>query len=787
MNDQKKWTYRYADLITRCRWRAIFLTLIVFVSTTYGLRYVTFADSYRAFFSESNPYLQANDSLERTYTKLADTLLVALEPKEGDVFKPEFLSVVESFTEDAWQLPHAARVSSLTNFQNTRADGDDIFVEDLIRDARDLTPEALESIRETALNEPLLVGLLLSPKADITGVFINLELPGRERGEAGVAVAQLRTLASTYEEEHQNLNVYLTGGSMLSDSINQYTMKDLSTLTPLMYLLIWCMVGILLRSIVATLGAVLVILFSVASAVGVTGWFGIAFTPPSAAMPTIVLTLAVADSIHILVTLLTHMRAGDDQRTALIESIQSNLIPILTTSLTTCIGFLSMNFSGVPPLADMGNMTAIGMVFALFYAIVFLPALLALIPMRVSPTMKSRTALMDRLANWVINRNRSILWVSVALVLLAFAFIPQNSFRNNFSEWFSPRTTFRADSDYIRDHLVGYYNMHFSVGAGESGGVTDPVYLAKLDEFADWIAEQPHVVYVNTITHVFRRLNRTMNGDHPGEYSLPQSQDLAAQYLLLYEMSLPYGMDLNTQINVDKSASRLTVMLDNVGSADQIILIRNAEQWLHENAPDYMFTHPASTGVVFISIIRSTIVSMLTGTPLALCLVSLCLIVALRSLKFGVLSLIPNLVPIALAFGVWGAFVGNIDFGVACVAGMAIGIVVDDTVHFLSKYRRARRDQGLDVDDAIRYTFSTVGHALCVTSAVLVAGFGVLSLSLFQFNNYMGLLSMLVVVFALLADFFLLPAILIEIDGGKRQNINLSKETDYEYAPVGKN
>jgi len=268
---------------------------------------------------------------------------------------------------------------------------------------------------------------------------------------------------------------------------------------------------------------------------------------------------------------------------------------------------------------------------------------------------------------------------------------------------------------------------------------------------------------VAAITEVFKRLNESMNGDDPDFYRLPEERDLAAQYLLLYEMSLPYGLDLNNQINVRKSASQLMVSVKEISSKEIRQLDARAQVWLSENMPG---AHAPGTGlsVVFSYISGRNINSMLAGSITALVVISMILIFALRSLKMGLISLIPNLFPAAMAFGLWGYVQGNVGLAIAIVLAMTLGIVVDDTVHFLSKYLRARREHGMDAVEATRYAFRTVGVALWITSITLVTGFGALSISSFKVNSDMGLLSGITIAFALLADFLFLPPLLMKLD-----------------------
>jgi len=349
------------------------------------------------------------------------------------------------------------------------------------------------------------------------------------------------------------------------------------------------------------------------------------------------------------------------------------------------------------------------------------------------------------------------------LVALLVIFIPRNELNDEFIKYFDKSIDFRNDTEFATSHLTGIYTIEYSLGNGEVGGISEPEFLRDVERFADWYRQQPGVLHVNSLTDIMRRLNKNMHGDDPAWYRLPDQRDLAAQYLLLYEMSLPYGLDLNNQVDISKSATRMTVSLESISSNELLGMEKRAQQWLAENAP-HMQSDGASPSVMFAYIGQRNIRSMLTGTSLALVLISLVLVVALRSLKIGLVSLIPNLAPAAMSFGLWGLLSGQVGLGLSVVTGMTLGIVVDDTVHFLSKYLRARREQGLDPQGAVRYAFHTVGIALVVTTLVLIAGFMVLAQSAFKLNADMGMLTALTIGFALLADFIFLPPLLMKVD-----------------------
>jgi predicted RND superfamily exporter protein len=387
---------------------------------------------------------------------------------------------------------------------------------------------------------------------------------------------------------------------------------------------------------------------------------------------------------------------------------------------------------------------------------------MAVLPVRVKQQNDDNSG-MVRLGEFVIRNRKPLLWGNLLIVvMLAFA-IPKNELNDQFVEYFDDSIEFRRATDFTTENLTGIYTIDYSLSSGEAGALNEPAFLKKVEEFAEWYREQPEVVHVNVFTDVMKRLNMNLHGDDREYYRLPEERDLAAQYLLLYEMSLPYGLDLNNQIDIDKSATRMNVTVENLRTKQLLELELRARDWLMENAPESMQTQGASPSIMFGNIGMRNIKSMLSGTTLALVLISFILIVAFRSVTIGLVSLIPNLLPAAAAFGVWALLVGEVGVSLSIVVSMTLGIVVDDTIHFLSKYLRARREKNLNAADAIRYAFSTVGTALWVTTIVLIAGFSVLAFSSFKMNAGMGLLTAITIALALWLDFLFLPPFLLKI------------------------
>lgn len=778
-------TVRYTQWVLRWRWTIILLTLLASAVTAYGFRYFVLDNDYRVFFSHDDPKLVAYEELQNAYTK-DETLFFIFTSKSGEVFDRESLAALKELTEAAWELPHVLRADSLTNFQYASSEGDDLYVRPLVGDLDAMSDGDLAKAKEIALSEPMLLNRIVKPGSPVTGVNLTVAIPENGKNEGSVLTAEAEKLAADIMARHPVAEIALTGLIPLNDAFYIATLHDLTTLVPVMLVVLMFMMVVMLQS-AWLMGAVsLVVLMSTVAAVGIVSWMGHHISGPVTPAPLIILTLAVADCVHVIMTMQHYVREGMDRHAAIIESMRVNMNAVFLTSFTTVVGFLSMNFNAVPPIKLMGNTVSLGVVVAWLLASLFLPALLGVLPFRVKPSRQDERMqrAMSRMAAWVIRR-RAPLLVTLAMTAVVFgAFIPSININNQFAEWFEKGYPIRKNTEYLMENLTGIYQVTFNMKAGESDGVSDPEYLGGVDRFAGWLRAQEGVVHVSTVVDTLKRVNRSMNGDDPAMYRLPESRELAAQYLLLYEMSLPTGIDLNTEINVDKSATRLTVTTANLPSEQMSVFIARAQEWQRENLPARIYSDAIGPSVMFSDISRTMLESMMVSAPFSLVLVILALMISLRSVRMGILAIFPNLAPLAVGLGLWGMTGWDMNFSMTTIISMTIGIIVDNTIHFMSKYLRARKEAGLSSRQSVRYAYSCVGVPLWTNAIVLVAGFGVMTLSPMVFCDNMGVLSTVVIVASLISNLVMLPAMLLYADGDSGEPPATEEELLHEETPV---
>jgi len=762
-----KFISRFFEVVVHRCVPAILAVLLCLAVLAAGLQYFDTAGvGIRTQFQDDDPHLLRLEEFEATYA-VSDSTLVVVEPPGDSIFTRDALVAVERLTDALWQTPYVVRVDSLTNYLHIEGTEESLIVEPLVDDAISLDDAMIDEVRSIALTNWNTAGRLVSRDGRLAGLIVSLALPEEDREQATAeAVETLYDLVGAQGAANPEFAYYAYGEMLLAQDIRNALDDDMSILAPIAFATMMLVAVLVLRSFWGVLGILSMIVAVMASSFGFAGWSGLKFYATSGAAIFVLMAIAIAHSVHLIHGVINGMRDGMDRKSATLHSLRTNARPIFLTSLTTAIGFLSLNFSEMPPFRVMGNIVAFGSMIAFAYSVTLLPALMSMVPMRApmrAPAgTEGKNVFSERLGKFVISHNVKLLWIFAALAVASAFGIARIELDDNNAEILNESYQLRQSADFINERFSGLDSLEYSLGSGQENGIIDVEYMNQVEMFANWLRQQPEVNHVSSITDVLKQLNATLSGELDGFERLPEDSDLIAQYLLLYELSLPVGLDLNNLISFDRSASRLTVAIQGLSARKQIEFDERASAWLRENAPKIQ---TAATGVIIVgayAVIRN-ITNMLIGTMVAMSVVSLILVFVFRSVRLGLLSLVPNFMPAIMSMAVWGYAVGTVSVAASIVTAIAFGIVVDDTIHLMSKYLRARAE-GNSPSEAILPTFRLVGRPLLTTTLIFALGFLVFGASGLVANQTLGLLVGMTVVIALVADFLLFPPLLLAID-----------------------
>ena len=739
----------------------IAVSLALMATLGFGLRWAQFSTDYRLFFSQEDPGLMAFQRLERAFTK-TDNVLFVVHAAQGSLYDREPLAAVQALTAAGWKLPHATRVDSLTNYQHATATGDDIRVGALVpMDAGHLSDAELAGIRDVATHEPLLFGSLVSRDGRTAAVNVTIRLPGSDPAEVAKVADAARALVTSVGQRFPTLDIRPSGMVFVNDAFMQASVVDMGRMIPLMCVVMLLGMLFIVKSKPATAALATCIAASAAGSMAVAGWLGYPLTPTSVAAPIIVLTVAIADGVHIVLSVMGGLRAGRERANAVAHAIEHHLEAVTYTWLTTIVGFLCLNYSDAPPVRHLANMTSVGVTVAYLLSITFLPALLVVLPVRAPKTaLRGGLHIPTWLPNAVIRWRKPILGLT-AVVTIATAVMAMRLETNDlFIQYFSPQLQFRKDADFTMKHLSGLYRVEFLLDAGAPAGVTEPRYLHDVERFTAWLRTQSEVDHVYSVTDIVRRVHQVASGGAVADYMIPNDKRMISEDLLLYEMNLPAGLDLTDRISVDKSSTRLSITIKDLSTRQLNAFVARTESWLQHHAPKPMWARATGPVVIFSQMSERNAKNMVQADFLSLGIILLCMVVLLRSWSLGIVSVILNVVPIVMGYGIWWLVVGDMNIVATIAASISLGIIVDDTIHFLTKFRQLRKEGGT-AEAAIKETMIEAGPAMMATGLILCMGFGVLTLSSFQMTSHLGWLSLIIIAIAPLTDLFLTPALVM--------------------------
>ena len=756
-----------AETIIRYRPLCIIISLLILAGLAQGLSKINFNPDINAFFPENDTLTTSHLSIEDTYSSM-DNAVIGIGVKEGTVFTNEVLSLIEDLTERAWKTPHSLRVDSLSNYSYVSADGDDLYIEPFLEGSSTYDLKTLKEKELIIEEEELAYGAIISKDKKTSLINIVFDPPRKDiEAEYQESLNYVLGFLEEARKNHPEVDLIISGIVYMEYQSPMLLKAQMPKLMPTAILVILLTLFLLLRSLVAVAGSFLVILMSVVSAMGSIGFMSGDIAQPFIMVPILIATLAVADCVHLFTLYFQNLDSSRKSKEAMLESLKLNLQPLFLTSLTTAIGFLSLNLAPVEPLRGIGNGVAVGVFLAFIFTVLLLAPIVSYFNVKQSKNINFQKNIARKLGRFSIKNYKRLLVIVPVISCFLMAFIPLNKTNDNPLEFYSERyTTSAADSKWISQRIGGTFPVSYELNS--QGIVSDPEFLREVDKFSEWLASNKEVLHVSSLSKIMKNLNKTLHGKQDEWNIIPTEPDLSAQYLFFYEMSLPYGLDLTNSISQNKESIKLVASLKELGSLEYREFAKRVENYASQNMPEDMVSIGTGTRPIFAFMSNMLITQLIYALGIGIVLITATIILFFRSLRYGMLTSVTNLLPIGVAFGIWAIVSGEISMLVGIGMGTTLGIIVDFTVHFLSKYLHARRQKNLSAEEAVEYAFETVGFALIITSFSLILGFLVLLQAFFIPIHGFVLFSSIAFLSALIIDLLLFPALLITWD--KRYN-----------------
>ncbi|PHS59242.1 MAG: hypothetical protein COB17_01595 [Sulfurimonas sp.] len=760
----------FVDKVIKFRWYIAILIPLITLMTTYSLKNLEFEGSYKIWFGKESKILAQYDDFRAIFGN-DDVISIAFTNEDG-IFTKEALSSIENITTKLWQTDYIARVDSITNYQYIHSDEkypDEIIVEDFIQDLDSLTQSDLDKKRDIALGEDLIIGKLISSDAKTTMIVGRLTPKAGDDPYVSFKVRDAVLDILKVEEVKHGFKFHLSGGPVINTSFIEIAKKDGATLTPAVIFVAFILLFIVFKKLSSSLLSLSVVIFTFLIVLSIQVMLGFKLNNFTANIPVFVMAIGVADAMHLLWIYYVAKKLGMDNYEAIHYSVKKNFLALFLTSLTTSVGFASLSVSAVIPIKTLGIATASAAVLAFVLTILFIPAVLAILNPKINPKKENSSHEDEhKFAHWytgfIIRNNKIILFISMLLFLGIGMGIFKARVDSNTVRYFKPNVAFRSDVSYLQKNLTGPMSYEVIVDSKVSDGIKNAKFLKEVDRFyTEYKSKYKDIRHISSLMDIVKTFNKVMNKSK----TIPEDQNLIAQYFLLYSLSLPQGMEINDKMDIDERLLRLTVSVNTVDTSKDLEMIKWAEDWWAEagysaevNGQTVMFAHMQHD-------VTDTLIKSIS---LAVLLISIIMFLIFRSWRLLPLFIVPNILPIMLVVGVMGWFSIDIDLGVAIAGAIIIGVAVDDTIHFMVKYIEARK-RGDDFRSSMNYVMSYSGSAIIFTTFILSVSFMVFIFSDFNPNYHFGIVTASALIIAVLVDLVALPAIISLIDNKKKSRL----------------
>lgn len=757
---KNKTIHSFVDSILNHPWRYLLISLTIVLALTPVLSGIKSDFTYRVWFNESDPDLQAFDKFERKFGN--DESLIFILHSPSGIFDRESALLLDEVTDKMWQLPEMIRVDSLANYNWVRAEGDDILITPFFPDASELPSESTwySDRKSIALADEQLPGYLISEDAK-TALIIGRVKPNLDSSsDSEKIVLEARKVLKEYQDRGDH-SLQMTGPVYLNDYFREVAVKD-TVLIPIVIFLMVLIQMLFFRRIGGVLLSISSTMLLVVFSLSIVAALGVKMNSVTSAAPQIIIAIGTAAMIHVLAVFYQFYDRGKTKMEALEISLHKNFIPTLLTSLSTAIGFFSLTPTDIVPINNLGLFVGIGSLSGWLITYFILAPLIVLVPAKQKkPKAGNESAyspLAEKLAAGLYRFRSPIIYTTILLSIASVVLASFNKVDSNPFEYFPPHSDIRKALDFAEDNVGGVNSVEIAIDSGVAEGVKDPEFLQKVEAYQTWIDQYPGVDKTVSIIDIIKSINRALNGGEQSFYQLPDNQFLIAQELFLYQMDLPQGMDLNDRISVENDATRLTVIWHIHNSHDVLLGMQRMRDKAEELGLDVNVT---GKNGLYQALNPKVARTFFTSILIALILVSVLISVSFRSVKLGLFAMIPNIIP--MAFGAAWIYLlhFDIDIGTVIVFSVVLGIAVDDTIHTLSSWRKGQ-ENGLDEESNLKSLLSFTSPALVITTVVLVIAFGTFLFANFVPNQRFGILAAIMLSFALLIDVSFLPATLIK-------------------------
>lgn len=779
----------FGQMVYDHRLKVLLLCLIFWGLLLPNLRDLQVDTSNESFLHKNDPILVEYNNFRDQFGR-DELAIITLKSKDG-IFNLPFLTKLNDLhTELEDNVPHLDDITSLVNARFQIGSEDELLVEDFMKDFPKTEKEAA-ALKDKAKTQPNYFNLLLSEDMNVTTVVLrsntysgedsgedllggfddtevedeNAEKVYLTAAENGEFVNAAREILDKYRSD--DFVAHVAGSAIVIDQLKLWMQSDVSKFVRLCVLVIGVLLFAMFRRFSCVIMPLLIVILTLLSTIALMAVSGIAFKLPTSVLPSFILAVGVGAAVHILTIVLQHMRRGNSKRDSVIYALSHSGLAVLLTSLTTAGGLLSFSTASVAPIAELGIFSSIGVMLSFTYTMILIPAIIALVPFKVRKSeleaekgASKFDIFLANLGSFSVRHYKAVLFVSALVLVISIVGITKVRFSHDVLKWL-PQAADVTQGTLVTDkEMRGSVNLEVVLDTGEPGGLYNPEIMSKIDDF-DTFAEsyEKDEIFVgksSSLSDILKEINRALNENRDSHYSIPDNKQLVAQEFLLFENS--GSDDLEDFVDTQFQKTRISLKspwLDAILYTDYLEFI---SQKAKETFGDVSVT---VTGVmaIFSRVMTATIHSMAQSYIIAAGVISVLMVLLIGRLRMGLISMIPNLLPIVMAIGIIGWFDLPMDLYTMMVGSISIGLAVDDTIHFMHNFIK-HFNKTNNVEESVRRTLSSTGRAMMTTTMVLSAGFFIYMFAMMNNLFNFGMITAIAIIFALLSDFFVAPALM---------------------------
>lgn len=746
---------KYVEFLEKFRWFiAIGIPIIVF-ALAFNLKNLQMDGSYRIWFAEDSKTLTDYDNFRSTFGN-DDALVITFQDKDG-IFNKKALQSVENITKALWKMKYIARVDSITNYQYVHSnpnEPDDIVVEDFIKNIDKATPEYLANRKEIAINDPLVVDGFISTDGTTTMISARLTPKVNDDSDKSIEIMKLIEKILAPEIERTGYKYWLNGGPPLNHAFVTIGMADMIFI-PIILIASIILLLLLFRRVSGALIPIGVVTFTFLTVLAIQVLLGYKLNNFTINLPLFIVAIGIADAVHVYSIWILHRQEGDENFIAVENSLRKNFLPIFLTSLTTTIGFATLTISEVIPVLTLGIATASGAILAFIISVIWMPSVLLILKKEFKSEIIEKIKEKKPLGygKFIVKHDKQIAIITTVIFSLLAIGLTKVKIDSNTIRYFDESVEIRKSTEFTSDNLTGPMAYEIVVDSKEEGGIKDPTFLKTVELFyKDFQKTYPDVRHLNSLLDTIKRFNKVVNNSE----EIPDNRNLIAQYLLLYSLSLPQGMEINDKMDIKEQRLRVTARVNIVDTSKDLEMIDYVSEWW--NQTPYSASVQGQTAM-FAHMQKDVTNTLVYSLSIAILLVSLVMLLIFKRFKILWVFVLPNILPVILVIGLMGWIGITIDIGVAIAGAIIIGVAVDDTIHFLVKYFDARK-RGLSMEETFDEVLRYAGKAILFTTIILSIAFSLFAFSTFTPNQNFGVVTAFALIIAFVVDLVLLPALL---------------------------